>query len=382
MGTTAICALRVDWREIGGDEGTRTPGLRDANAALFQLSYIPTGAVAPGRRPGAECTSIPRRAAPKAPVSPHRTDPRGHGSTRQSGPMPLGLGNGLIAALCWGSTDVMASIAGRRLGSLHVVMVAQLASVAVAILLAINFGVGFPSDPFAFFLAALFGAIAAGAYVSFFTALRIGPLSVVSPVVAAYGGLTVVLSVLLRGETLTPLQAIGAALATLGVILTGLVFDGGWRGTRLVGRGVLFSLLAMFLFTALTAGLATPIHAAGWLPVLLTSRVANAATILVVLVIVTMIRPRGSDMLIAGSGPPSVRAIATGVAAGLLDIVGFVAFAIGLEIAPTWIVGLASSFGPAVAVIVAVALWGERLRPSQWVGLAGIAAGLVAVALP
>ena len=296
--------------------------------------------------------------------------------------MPLGLGNGLIAALCWGSTDVMASISGRRLGSLHVVMVAQLASVAVAILLAISYGVGFPSDPFALFLAALFGAIAAGAYVSFFTALRIGPLSVVSPVVAAYGGLTVVLSVLLRGETLTPLQAVGAALATLGVILTGLVFDGGWRGTRLVGRGVLFSLLAMFLFTALTAGLATPIHAAGWLPVLLTSRVANAATILVVLVIVTLIRPRGSDMLITGSGPPSMRAIAAGAAAGLLDIVGFVAFAIGLEIAPTWIVGLASSFGPAVAVIVAVALWGERLRLSQWVGLAGIAAGLVAVALP
>ena len=33
-------------------------------------------------------------------------------------------------------------------------------------------------------------------------------------------------------------------------------------------------------------------------------------------------------------------------------------------------------------MIVAVALWGERLRPSQWLGLAGIAAGLVAVALP
>jgi drug/metabolite transporter (DMT)-like permease len=373
---------RVQWREFGGDEGTRTPGLRDANAALFQLSYIPTGAVARGRRPGAECTSIPRRADPSLPVSPDRTGRPGQLSTSQSGPVPIGLGNGLIAALCWGSTDVMASIAGRRLGSLHVVMVAQLASVAVAILLAINYGVGFPSDPFALFLAALFGAIAAGAYVSFFTALRIGPLSVVSPVVAAYGGLTVVISVLLRGETLTPLQAIGAALATLGVIMTGLVFDGGWRGTRLVGQGVLFSLLAMFLFTALTAGLATPIHTAGWLPVLLASRVANAVTILVVLVIVTPIRPRGSDMLINGSGPPSVRAIAAGAAAGLLDIVGFVAFAIGLEIAPTWIVGLASSFGPAVAVIVAVALWGERLRPSQWVGLAGIAAGLVAVALP
>ena len=296
--------------------------------------------------------------------------------------MPLGLGHGLIAALCWGSTDVMASFAGRRLGSLHVVALAQVTSVIVAILLAASQGVGLPSDLGTLLLAALFGAIAAGAYLSFFTALRIGPLAVVSPVVAAYGGLTVVLSVLLRGETLTGLQALGAALATVGVILTGIVFDGGWRGTRIVGRGVLFSLLAMLMFTALTAGMATPIRSAGWLPVLLTSRLANAATVLVVLVVVTMARPRGSEVLLATSGRVSARAIAAAGAAGLLDIVGFVAFAIGLEIAPTWIVGLASSFGPAVAVIVAVALWGERLRPSQWLGLGGIALGLVAVALP
>jgi hypothetical protein len=29
----------------GGDEGTRTPDPRDANAVLFQLSYIPTRAM-------------------------------------------------------------------------------------------------------------------------------------------------------------------------------------------------------------------------------------------------------------------------------------------------------------------------------------------------
>jgi drug/metabolite transporter (DMT)-like permease len=296
--------------------------------------------------------------------------------------MPLGLGHGLIAALCWGSTDVMASLAGRRLGSIHVVAIAQLTSVAVALLLGLSQGVGFPSDPTTLLLAALFGVIAAGAYVSFFTALRIGPLAVVSPVVAAYGGLTVVLSVLVRGETLTPLQGLGAALATIGVILTAIVFDGGWRGTRIVGRGVLFSLVAMLLFAALTAGLATPIRAAGWLPVLMTSRVANAATILAVLAVVTFIRPRGSKVLLTTSGPPSFGAIAAAGIAGLVDVVGFVAFVIGLEVAPTWIVGLASSFGPVVAVIVAVAVWGERLRRTQWVGLVGIALGLGAVALP
>jgi len=229
---------------------------------------------------------------------------------------------------------------------------------------------------------ALFGVVAAGAYMSFFTALRIGPLAVVSPVVAAYGGLTVALSVLVRGESLATLQAVGALLATLGVVLTGVVFDGGWRGTRVVGKGVFFSVIALTLFALLTVGLATPIEAAGWLPVLLTSRLANALTIWTVLGVVLVARPRGSDALLTASAAPSTRAYVAAAFAGVLDIVGFVAFAIGLEVAPTWIVGLASSFGPVVAVIVAVALWGERLRPSQWVGLAGIAAGLVAVAIP
>ena len=302
--------------------------------------------------------------------------------------MPLGLDYGLIAAFCWGSTDVFATIGSRRLGSLPVAAIAQGASLLVAIALATSRGAGLPTDPVVLAASLFFGAVAAGAYLSFFTALRIGPLAVVSPVVAAYGGLTVVGSVLIRGESLTTFQALGAALATAGVVLTGIVFDGGWRGTRIVGRGVVFSLIAMLLFTVLTVGMATPIRAAGWLPVVLASRLANAATIWVVLGLVVLLRPaRGRVLLRASSDtPPSRResaraAVAAGFA-GVLDVVGVVAFAIGLEVAPTWIVGLASSFGPVVAVVVAVALWGERLRPSQWVGLAGIAAGLVAVALP
>jgi drug/metabolite transporter (DMT)-like permease len=35
-----------------------------------------------------------------------------------------------------------------------------------------------------------------------------------------------------------------------------------------------------------------------------------------------------------------------------------------------------------VSVFVAVAVWRERLRPNQWLGLAGLGAGLIAVALP
>jgi drug/metabolite transporter (DMT)-like permease len=300
--------------------------------------------------------------------------------------MPIGLALGLAAALCWGSVDVTAALAGRRLGGLRVAAVLQLTSVVAIIVLSVARTSGLPAQPLDLGASIVNGIVASGAYVSFFTALRIGPVSVVSPVVAAYGGVTVLLAVLLRGETLAPLQAFGAGLATVGVVLTGLVSDGGLRGTRLVGRGVVLALVAMACFAILTIGLSGPIRSAGWLPVLLASRLANASTVWVILaaVVATRWRP-AAPLLQAGVASDSIsdrRAVAVAVVGGFLDITGFVAFAIGLERAPTWIVGLASSFGPVVTVLVAVALWGERLRPNQWLGLAGIAAGLVAVAVP
>ena len=68
--------------------------------------------------------------------------------------------------------------------------------------------------------------------------------------------------------------------------------------------------------------------------------------------------------------------------AGLLDVAGLIVFTYGLEFAETWLVGLASSFGPAVTIIFAVAFLGERLKPVQWLGLAGVLAGMIAIGLP
>ena len=76
------------------------------------------------------------------------------------------------------------------------------------------------------------------------------------------------------------------------------------------------------------------------------------------------------------------RVIAAIVVAGVLDVVGLMSFAYGLEVAETWLVGLASSFGPAVTIVVAVVFLGERLKPIQWVGLAGVLIGMIAIGLP
>jgi len=138
---------------------------------------------------------------------------------------------------------------------------------------------------------------------------------------------------------------------------------------------------------------------ADWLPVLLGSRLVTALISILAVGALRLASPRDRG---AGQAPGGVfgngRVEAVGPAAtgrlqrrrvaamlllaGSLDVVGLISFAIGLSNAPTWLVGLASSFGPAVTIIVAVVLMGERLRPIQWFGLVGIAAGMVAIGLP
>jgi drug/metabolite transporter (DMT)-like permease len=294
--------------------------------------------------------------------------------------MPVGLVLGLGAALAWGLTDVCATFGGRRLGSLRVLAASQVVGFVLLGILGIARGELIPSDTGSAVAAALVGLAGAGAYLSFFTALRIGPLAVVSPIAAAYGGLTVVLAVLLTGEHLTAAQAIGAAVATAGVVLAGLVFDGGIRHVRIVGRGVGFAVVALVLFAVMTMVSAGPVRTAGWLPVIFFARLTSAA-IAVALLALARARPASLAPLLEAPQPPSVSAWWLAGAAGLLDALGLVSFANGLEQSETWLVGLASSFGPAVAVLGAVLLFGERLRPTQWLGLAGIAIGLTAVAI-
>jgi drug/metabolite transporter (DMT)-like permease len=306
--------------------------------------------------------------------------------------MPLGLLTGLGAALAWGTLDIFSALASRKIGSLKVTTGIQVIGATFVIVLALVSGTAFPTDPFVVAGGALVGLAGAGAYLAYFTGLRIGPIAVVSGVVAAYGGLTVILAVVIRGETLTTVQAIGAALATIGVILTGVHFQGSLRGTRFSSPGVIFAVVALILFATMSIASDIVIDYAGWLQVLLVSRTTNAIlTVLILLAAVTFLRRLAQPVLIGEDGTDGShgerprldrRVIGFVAAAGVLDVLGLIVFMYGLAHAETWLVGLASSFGPAVTIIAAVAFMGERLRPIQWVGLTAVLAGMIAIGLP
>jgi len=296
--------------------------------------------------------------------------------------MPFGLLTGLGAALAWGTLDIVTALESRVIGSVRVTAGMQFVSALLFGALLLATGTALPTDAHQIFLAALLGLIGAGAYLAYFTGLQVGPIAVVSGVVAAFGGLTVVLSVVFRGESLTALQAIGATIATVGVVLTGIAFDGGWRSTRFASPGVIFAVVALVLFALMTMVTDIALETMGWIQIYTVARGINAAVSVGVVAVLTITasrlgrRPPGGPIWSQG------RIVGALVLAAVLDVIGLISFAIGLESAPTWMVGLAASFGPAVTILVAVAFLGERLKPVQWLGLAGICAGMIAIGVP
>lgn len=296
--------------------------------------------------------------------------------------MSDGLLLGLLASLGWGVVDVAGALAGHRVGSLRVTAGTGLVSLVVVALVVLAGPARLGADPLAGISAGLpLGLIAGTAYICYFAALKLGPLVVVSPVIVAYGGFTVALAVLLRGETLLPAQVAGTVLATLGVVLAGVVFrSGSRRGARIVGPGVLVAVATVALFAVVTILLQDPIRVHGWLPVVIGSRLANVALVLGLLAVgragATALRP-----LMLPGRPLDRRTAGLLVLCGCGDAGAFVLYAIGLEVAPVWLVGLASSFGPVLAIAYAVARLGERLVATQWAGLAILAAGIALLAV-
>ena len=132
----------------------------------------------------------------------------------------------------------------------------------------------------------------------------------------------------------------------------------------------------MLLFAVITVALAAPIVDHGWLPVVLGSRLASTASAVLLLGGVSRARASASpasassarlDVLMEPSERLDRSTLALVAVAGVFDIVAFAVYAVGLEVAPTWLVGLASSFGPVIAVAYGVWRLGERrARRSGW----------------
>lgn len=321
---------------------------------------------------------------------------------------------GLLSAIAWGISTLLAAIAARRIGALRTVVIGEAAGLVCYGLLFWfgNFslrGVGGVA-----WLLVLAGVIGVAGYLAMYRGLESGHVGLVSAISACYGGVIAVLSVLLLREHLTVTAVVGIAATVAGVVVAvlrsadrertavsadaavsndaGVPADAGVPGAVGVpadagvpnaagvsadagvpagvgvrALGVVFGLVAAlcygvggFLIGRYTVDL-------GWLVPVVVAR--GGAMIVLLGLLATPLRAPAGARLMPG--------VAWAIVAGLFDAAGLIFFTRGDQVGLVAVTAAVSSAYPVIPLIGGLFLFRERLRRQQVGGAVLILAGLV-----
>lgn len=276
---------------------------------------------------------------------------------------------GLGAALGWGLADLGAAVSGRKIGSMAATVVAQVTSLVAIGVLALAVRPAWTGDSGNVLVLASNGAIVGLAYLAHYRALELGPVAIVSPIVAAYAVPPVVLAVVLLDETLAGLVLVGAIVTLLGVVVASADLRAA-SGERFSGPGVPVGIVSMLLFGLATFTLGRQAQVVGWLPA---TTLGRTFSVLTLLVIAAVRRPRLRGA--AGMG------LGVAAAAGVADIAGVAIYSFGAEVGLISIVTAASATFVLIPIVGGVALFGERPGPTQYAGIALVIGGLLMLGL-
>jgi drug/metabolite transporter (DMT)-like permease len=295
--------------------------------------------------------------------------------------MPLAALLGLGAAAAFGTGDLLAGLAARRIGTIRAAVLALAVSAAILVSFAVALGWNVAAQSSGTLLIVAIGVMRAIGFLALVEAFRLGPLSIVSTISAAAGAFSVFVAVLLLGEHPDSVQWLSVPISTLGVAMIAFVRSDS-RVSR-AGRttGPAFALISLLLLSIAVVAQTIPIREFGWEPTLVTRRLVELAVTVGVFVAPRVLRLRTNrSQTSPGADQPIVWDVSLVVLvlfAGILDTSGISFLAAGLAVGPAWLVGLASSVSPLIAIAVGVVVFHERPRPRQWFGMGLVAVGLV-----
>jgi drug/metabolite transporter (DMT)-like permease len=195
-----------------------------------------------------------------------------------------------------------------------------------------------------------------------YSALRLGKVGIVAPIVSTEGAIAAVIAAI-AGEEIAPGVGTTLGVIAVGILLAAAARDPDPLPAQARGRVVaLYSVAAAFSFGF---GLYATARVSAELPIvwaLVPARLAGVLIVAVPLVVTTRLRLTR----------PAVPLV---VASGLAEIAGFALFAVGARHGIAVSAVLASQFA-AIAGVAAFLLFRERLAPVQVAGVATIVVGV------
>ena len=276
----------------------------------------------------------------------------------------------MFAAIGWGASDFVAALVAKRIGVLRTAFGVHFVSVALITIYLLSAGGLGAVSPAQWLALAGISVLSFLTYLSFYRALQMGPIAIVSPIVGAYAIIVILLAVLVFGERLGGVQLIGVSAAIAGVVLVSLDLRALRSGERLIGMGVVFGLLTM-------AGLGLWQYSAGvlskemgWFLPIYVNRVLTFAMLVPASLLWRRLPwQRLTLPLIAGL-----------VFVAVAETGGLFAFSRGAEVGIISIVAASSTIYPVLPILGGLLVFQERIAPNQWVGLAVAMCGLLMLA--
>ena len=270
---------------------------------------------------------------------------------------------GLIAALCWGLATLSSSRASPIIGGTSTLAWVSMLGLLVALpgLLVDQPPSPVPVETIGWLAATGLGYILG--LLLLYIAMARGPVGIAAPIASTEGAVAAVIAVW-SGEPASVALVIAFAVVIGGLLLTTISRGGPDQGRvdppfLALSAGAAL-LLGIGLFAAGQVGTDAPIS---WL--LSAGRVVGVILIALPLIVTRRLRFERSVL-------PWL------LAAGVLEVVGYIGFGLGASQAVAVTAVIASQF--AVVATIGAALLGERLERRRWIGIGVVAAGVATVA--
>jgi drug/metabolite transporter (DMT)-like permease len=289
----------------------------------------------------------------------------------------LGIACAVVTCLTWGVADYLAALITRRVGETSALLRIQLISVPV---LALGWAVLRPPLPDLEQLAWITAAACCFVvgYLAFFHGLRVGAISLVSPISSAGAVVPVLAGIGFFGEAASAARLGGIGLTLIGI--WALLADPGAISALAAEarrRGIRAGIVTLLAWGSGTALLLPAVRTAGAFVPVATLRLEVLA-IMSAWWVIRRVRTLGSgapsDRIDPGARPAGIWTVAA--PAALLDLTAFFAYGVALRDAPAAVAAPIASAYPLVTILIARHRLHERLAAREWVGVGLTVAGV------
>ncbi len=266
----------------------------------------------------------------------------------------------LLSSLMWGTADFLGGSVSRRLPALAVYGISQaigfVALVTVATVTG-SWGTDLGYWPWAI-VSSVLGLIG---MVAFYSALSIGPMGIVSPLVSVSVVVPVAVA-LIGGELPTSLQILGILAATIGILLA--------SGPELSGAESARPLMLAGIAALAFGGMYVTMARGSEVSALMTMTGMRVVSVVMFAVILLYARNIG------GARPRDLVPLA---AIGILDASANVLYGVATTLGLLSTTAVLGSLYPVVTAILAAVILRERLRAVQYAGVAVAVAGVLLI---